>query len=362
MQRMLITITVIALVFVAALVGALAAHWPFWQRAWQWQSAAGSWPAQLPGPTTVLRPATDAVTLRVVVDPRLAAQLAGSDTRLLLLGDSSGRVAAWFTPGMDERSVIDGRGLATGLLAPLYGSLTDERSSLLDRPLALFIPDWRADRRGHITPRQLLWQLSGFEAEVFVPLDPLSARAQLASGPDFARAALATKLAYPPGSHFEETPANAQLLAVVAGVVEQNTFATVLERRLWSQFAAAPATGLLDRRRGMLAAHCCLSAAAADWLRLGLLLANDGRSGERRILPAGFVAQIGVASPVHAGYGLGYRVELAPDGTGTLLILDTAGRQLAIAPRSGRALLWVGAGKAPSGLLSLLSPRGFPMQ
>lgn len=360
MQRVLVTVAVFALVFAALLIGTLAAHWPFWQRAWQWQSATNGWPAQLAGPALALQPSAKPLPLHVLTDARLATRATAGSTDMVMVGDATGRVAAWFAPGNDVYSVVDGRGMTAGLLAPLYGALMMEgHASLLDAPVRDAIVEWRGRARGAMTPRQLLWQLSGLSAGEFAPLNPLNRRAQLASGPDFYRAALHTPLAYPPGSHFEPAPANAQLLALLAEKFDRGSFAQVLQQRLWSRFAGQPAIGMLDHPRGNLAAHCCLRAAAEDWLRLGLLIAADGRAGTTRILPAGYVAQMAASSPVHPGYGFGYRVD--GPANANRLVLETAGRRLSIAPHSGRAVLWVGRGAPPAWLDSLLSPAGFAL-
>jgi CubicO group peptidase (beta-lactamase class C family) len=358
MQRMLVTVAVIALVLASLAVGALAAHWPFWIRGWQWHSAADHWPAQLSGPTVALQASPRAMPLRLVPDARLAPRAGDDPTTLVLVGDASGWAANWSAPSTDIHAPIDGRGLTSALLAPLFGALQQQTGRLLlDEPLRLLLGEWRDDPRGLISPRQLLWEMSGLSAGDFTPLNPFSTRAQLSSGPDFNRAALHVPLAWPPGSHFEPSPANSQLLGLVAGSLEGGGYAQSLQRHLWSQFAEKDATGLLDHRRGDIAAHCCLRAAPLDWLRLGIMLASDGVVGGRRLLPEGYVAQITMASPVHPAYGLGYYLT---DLQGmTILVADTPGRRLAISPHTGRALLWVGEGAPPQWLQELLLPGVF---
>lgn len=354
MQRMLVTVAVIALVLASLAVGALAAHWPFWQRAWQWQQAAEGWPA-LAGPTHTLQPAAAPLALRLAADARLAPPDGDAATRMVLVGDVGGRAAYWAAPGYDVHALVDARDLAPSVLAPLFGALEQRHSTpSLDAPLRVLLEQWAEDPRGDITPRQLLWEMSGLDAGQLRPLNPFSTRAQLASGPDFNRAALDTPLAWPPGSHFEPTPANAQLLSIAAGALDGAGYAHALQQHLWGRFAEHPAVGLLDHRRGNLAAHCCLQAAPVDWLRLGLLLAADGRVGADRILPEGYVAQMTIASPVHPAYGLGYR--LAETSGVVTLSTGTSGRRLAIALQTGRAALWVGEGEPPAWFEALLSP------
>src|SRR6185369_8230111 len=115
-----------------------------------------------------------------------------------------------------------------------------------------------------------------------------------------------------------------QLLALLAARLAGVRYAELVERKLWTQFAAADAVATLDHPRGNMAAHCCLRAAADDWLRLGLLLADGGRIGMRQLLPPGFVDEIARDSPVNPGHGLGYRVANY-SATGRILVLETTG-------------------------------------
>jgi hypothetical protein len=358
MQRMLVTVAVIALVLASLGVGALAAHWPFWHRAWQWHSAADPWPAELAGPTAPLRASAAPMPLRLVTDARLAPRPGDDPAQLILVGDVDGWVAYHGAPTADLNSPVDGRGLTTALLAPLFGALQQHMARpVLDEPVHMRIDEWRDDARGQITPRQLLWEMSGLSAGGFVPLNPFSTRARLASGPDFNRAALQAPLAWPPGSHFEPSPVNAQLLSVLAGTLDGGGYAHALQRHLWGRIAEHDARGLMDHRRGNLAAHCCFSAAPIDWLRLGLLLAADGRLGTERVLPEGYIEQIAMASPVHPAFGLGYQLTGSQDMP--VLRVATAGRRLDISPRTRRAVLWMGEGVPPAWLDELLLPAIF---
>jgi CubicO group peptidase (beta-lactamase class C family) len=354
MQRALIVIVMLALVVVAIATGALAAHWPFWQRAWQWHSAPQGWPAKLGGPTLTLRPAAAPAVLTIAADPSLATLARGTGTSILMVADGAGHVRAFFTPGVDERTPVDGRGLSNALLVLFYGALIQQgRAQLLDEPVGNMIAQWRDDPRGVITPRQLLWQLSGLSGGPYSPLNPFGPLAQVASGPDFQRAVLRTPLRYPPGSHYAASPANAQLLALAAARLTGESYGAAFERLVWSRLAAQPATGLLDRRRGEMAAHCCFTASAGDWLRSGLLLANSDRNRDQQILAPEFLAQVATSSPVNPGQGLEFLVVKGAEHR-QLLQLATTGRLLILAPESGLALFWAGTGEPPAGLTALL--------
>jgi len=353
MQRALVILTVILLVVVSLAIGVVSAHWPFWHRAWQWQSADNGWPAELPGATRVLHGTGDALPLQFRDDASLAAVAATARTQALLVAGADGEVGAWFAPGMSSSAAVDGRGLTALVLTPLFAQLGREHAGLLDKPIGAFLPQWRTDSRGGITSRQLFWQLSGMPAKPFTPLNPFNGRAQLAAGPDFSRAALGWKTNWPPGSHFEESPVNAQLLAMVVARAGESTLVAEMER-LWSQFAADDARVLLDHRGGEAAVHCCMRASLADWIRLGLLIAGDGRGYKVALWEPGYLEQAAVPSPVHEGYGLGFGLQPLPEGH-KLLTATSPGRHLLLIPHTGMALLWVGEGAAPAGLVSLLS-------
>jgi CubicO group peptidase (beta-lactamase class C family) len=354
MQRALIVIVMLALVVVAISAGTLAAHWPFWQRAWQWHSAPAGWPEKLGGPTRTLQPAAMPASLTIAVDPSLATLVQGAGTSLLMVADGTGRTRAYFAPGSDERTEVDGRGLSNALQVVLFGSLIQQgRARLLDEPVGNLLAEWKDDPRGAITPRQLLWQLSGLAGAPFRPLNPFSPLSQVTSGPDFQRAVFRTPLRYPPGSHYAVSPANAQLLALVAARLTGDSYGTALERLVWSRLAAQPARGMLDHRRGDMSAHCCFTASAGDWLRLGILLANSSRDRDQQILPLDFLRQVETSSPVNPGQGLGFERVLGTQGQ-QLLQLATTGRRLLLAPDSGYALFWAGTGEPPAGLEALL--------
>lgn len=357
MQRLLVTLTVTVLVAASLGIGTLAANWPFWRRAWQWHSAAQGvgegWPSALPGPREPLRAGNAARPLQFVADEALASVAMEADTTLLLRASADGAAAGWFASGASADTVVDGRGLSGMALVPLYGVLAANHSGLLDAPIGRWIDAWREDRRGPITLRQLFWQLSGLPAGRAHVLNPFGVSSELASGPDFTRAVLRWRAAWPPGTHFEESPVNAQLLALVASKLEGESYAGLLQRHLWSRIAQADASVLLDHRRGVAAAHCCLEASAADWVRLGLLLAADGAHGDEALWQPGFLKEVATASPVHAGYGLGFELLSTADGD-NLLMVGSAGRRLLIAPASRSVLFWVGAGEPPARLAEIL--------
>lgn len=353
MQRMLVIVAVVILVTVSLGVGSLGAHWPFWQRAWQWHASTTGWPATTTGATAVVHGGAPSLALQYHDEPQLGDVAATGTTHALLRAHVNGEVEAWFAAGYAPRSQVDWRGISSLLLVPLYAQLAGENPGLLDKPAGSMLQVWREDRRGAITPRQFFWQLSGMPEGKWRPLNPFNTRAQLLAGPDFARAALRWQPVWPPGSHFEESAVNAQLLALMAASLDGKSFASLLEQRLWSRAATSDAIAMLDHRRGDMAAHCCVRATIDDWLRLALFIAADGDLGGEKLWEPGFLPEMTAASPVHESQGLGFQLSQSDSGNLTMGIA-TSGRQLLVAPASGTVLLWVGEGEPPPRLSQLL--------
>jgi hypothetical protein len=141
---------------------------------------------------------------------------------------------------------------------------------------------------------------------------------------------------------------------MVIAAVEDERFVDVLERDLWSRVAADEAEMMLDHVRGEAAAHCCMRATVADWVRLALLIAEDGATPVRQLWSQGFLGEITRASPVHEAAGLGMELHSRPQGQ-PLLALRQVGRAVFIDPESRAVLLWVGDGQVPDGLETLLA-------
>ncbi len=320
MQRGVVIVAVILLVTASLAVGALTAHWPFWRRAWAWHEAGTQWPEQLAGPRALLRGGATPRTL-VPATQELAAVASAARTQVLLR-HRGGATEGWTAPGASAATPVDGHGLSVLVLPLLFDALERRHPGLLDQPVGAWLAAWKQDQRGAITPRELLPRIAGGlgARPRFPALNPFASSAQLASGPDFAQAALGVFRPAAPDVPEMLPAAAAQLLASVAAAAGGANLATLLEAELWSRFAADDATLLLDHRRGAPAAHCCLEASAADWLQLGLQLAAvDGANAWPRTWAS-------------------------------------SGRVLVISRDGTAAAFWAGEGSPPSGLEILLDP------
>jgi CubicO group peptidase (beta-lactamase class C family) len=87
------------------------------------------------------------------------------------------------------------------------------------------------------------------------------------------------------GTLFAYASVETQVLGLVLRSAVGRPVTDYLQEKIWEPMGAeADATWLIDRS-GQEATYCCLNAVLRDYARLGLLLAHDGRLGDRQIIP-----------------------------------------------------------------------------
>lgn len=339
MRPVLITVALVLLVAVSLTAGVLAADWPFWRRAWAWHAAAPQAPVRLPGAWARLTSVSGVRDLPLDVDPGVTAavsRLLDDAATVALLVARDDRVLFEYYGGTADADVrFDGGELSTLPLVVLYGAAAERGvGATLDGSVATQLGEWSEDPRGEITARLLLQGLSGLQGANGSLFNPFGRSARLASGPNFERAALSFRTAWPAGSHFAANPADAQLAATVLARAANRPLRDLLHEWVVEPLQFASVNVLLDRHRGSMAAHCCIQARARDWLSLGLLVAQQGALGGRRVYSEQFAQQIERTSPVAPNRGLGLRrIELQGGGHGLLaqgrtrlLLADTGSR------------------------------------
>ena len=109
----------------------------------------------------------------------------------------------------------------------------------------------------------------------------------------------------PAGTRFHYASAETDVLGLVLRGAVNMPLAEYLSTRIWQPMGAeADATWGVDNG-GVETAHCCLSAVARDWLRLGMLLAADGVRDGREIIPRAWVLEATTAERTVPGAGRG---------------------------------------------------------
>ncbi|MEM1231745.1 MAG: serine hydrolase domain-containing protein [Pseudomonadota bacterium] len=176
----------------------------------------------------------------------------------------------------------------------------------LSQPVADFITEWQGTPKAAIELRHLLQMRSGLLPQ------------GRASGPDdvLNRAYLHPRhgeviineypLVDPPGSRYEYANANTELVAVIIERATGVRYGDWLTQQVLIPLGAAGGEIWVNRPGGLGHAGCCILLPAETYLRLGILLLNNGRYGNHQLLDEAFVQAMKTPAPQnpHAGMGL----------------------------------------------------------
>jgi len=162
----------------------------------------------------------------------------------------------------------------------------------IDEPVSNYLGEWQDDPRGKITIRQFLTMSSGLAG-----LDrtrsggPESFVTQLTDGADVYQAALAFPKVAEPDTAFGLNQVDSQILGMVVERATGRAFADYLSEKLWRRIGAGTATLNVDAK-GRARTLCCTRSALSDWLRVGQLIAQQGRWNGEQVVPAAYIAEM----------------------------------------------------------------------
>jgi CubicO group peptidase (beta-lactamase class C family) len=226
-----------------------------------------------------------------------------------------GRIEAQhYFQGNDAATPIVSRSLAKPLTAIAIGRAIElGKIRSLDQPVADFVGEWRDDarddgRRSKILVRHLLDMRSGFlpQAMATKPEDILNL-AYLHPRHDEI-----IVRDYPvvdePGTRYEYNNATSEMVAVLIERATGRRYAEFVSTEILQPLGAAGGQVWVNRPGGMAHSGCCILLPPETWLRLAVLLLDDGVWEGRRLLPAGFVAEMRRGTPQYPYYGLGVYV------------------------------------------------------
>lgn len=238
----------------------------------------------------------------------LKEYLAPRNTQAFMVWHAGKVVMAEYFGGNDAESLVVSRSLSKPMSVIAVGrALKLGYLESLDQPVADFIDEWQGTDKDAITIRQLLQMRSGLEPQRpsldrddimnTAYLHPYHAELIISDYP------LVTK----PGTRYDYANANGEMVAPLIERATGQRYEDWIGREVLSPIGAAGGSIWLNRPEGTAHAGCCALLPAETWLRMSILLMNEGvgPSGEM-LLPAGYVQAMTSATPqnVHAAMGV----------------------------------------------------------
>jgi CubicO group peptidase (beta-lactamase class C family) len=215
-----------------------------------------------------------------------------------------------YSAGIKADTPIISRSLAKPFMAVAIGrALALGKIKSLDEPVATYIPAWQSDPiKSKILIRYLLDNRTGLlpQEPVYGPneirnrsyLDPHHEDILVKDYP----------LTSTPGQRYDYSQANGDLVALVIEKATGRTYAEFLATEVFKPLGAYGGTIWLNRPDGVAHSGCCMQIPAEDFLRLGILLMQDGVWNGQRLLPEGFVTQMRTGTPQFPYAGMGVYV------------------------------------------------------
>ena len=214
--------------------------------------------------------------------------------------------AYWREFGPDD--VTETLSMAKSVLALTFGFAVEDGSiGSIDDPVTAYISEWEGTDKERLTIRHVLHMASGLEHFQFdyrLLQDPYNKAIRLFIGPDMENAILRFDLTEAPGTNFNYNSANTQLLMLILERATGRAYADYVSEKLWRPLGAKPATLWMDRDGGMPKAYAFFQARPRDWLRIGLVIKNEGVVDGRQVVPAEWLALMTTPSPTNPKYGL----------------------------------------------------------
>lgn len=204
-------------------------------------------------------------------------------------------------------TLLNSRSFAKPLTAVAIGRvLALGKIASLDQPVADFIPAWRDDpQKSRMLIRHLLDQRTGFlpQAAAFKPSDILN-RAYLHPRHDEV-IVNDYPLVAQPGTRYDYSNATSEMIAPVIEAATGRSYEEFIGTEVIAKIGGQGGEIWMNRDGGTAHSGCCILLPARDWLRLSVLILDDGKWNGTRLLPAGFVHEMRTGTPQNSRYGLG---------------------------------------------------------
>ena len=215
-----------------------------------------------------------------------------------------------YWPGYDRNFRTDPFSAHKTIMGLLLGAaIADGYIKSVDEFAYKYLPEWANDERRNIRIRDLLTMTSGLH----VPRFGTWTFWRVTLGSDLPETVFGLPAEVPPGTSFQYSNANSQLLGIIIQRATGKRYAQYLSERLWSRIGAQTAYVWLDHQGGIPRTFCCIYTNARSWLHVGKLILNHGRFGSDQVIPEAWIQQMTTPSAANPNYG--YQVWLGSPPT-----------------------------------------------
>jgi CubicO group peptidase (beta-lactamase class C family) len=280
--------------------------------------------------------------------------LARNPTTGLLIARGDTILVERYQYGRNDRHRFTSASMAKTVTAMLIGiAMAEGRIRSLDDPAAAYVPALADTEYGRTSLRHLLQMSSGVRFEENYSGSDDARRLMLETILQEGAGGVAAVRPFNQrhrlgGALFSYSSAETQVLGLVLSNAVGSKVAEYLRQKLWEPMGAeGDATWIIDAA-GQEATYCCLNAVLRDYARLALLLAHDGRLGDKQIIPSEWVREattvpadrpdLSVVWPeAHLGYG--YQTFIINGERRMFALIGVQGQAIYVDPTNGLVLV-----------------------
>lgn len=206
----------------------------------------------------------------------------------------------------DAESLIVGKSMAKMIASIVVGrAIKENYIESLDQPAADFITEWQGTKREQISIRHMLHMAAGFEEFYTLDMSPFSnfTRSYL-SGHNEDILIDGYELINEPGTQYDYSQVVSDLLALLVERATGKAYGQFLSEALIKPIGAQGGEVMMNRPDGLAHAGCCLLLPSESWLRVGILLLNNGVVDGKSLFPDGWMKDYLAPSPANPAMGL----------------------------------------------------------
>jgi CubicO group peptidase (beta-lactamase class C family) len=179
----------------------------------------------------------------------------------------------------------------------------------VDQPAADFITEWKGGTKEPILIRHLLDMRSGFTAQAVSTFERTDLLNRAYLHPRHDEIIIRDMpMVHTPGTEFQYANATAQMIAPIIERATGMRYAAFLSKHVVSPLGGKGGEVWINRPGGMAHSGCCILLPSEDWMRLAVLLLQDGVWEGQRLLPVGYVSDMKTGTAQNPWYGMGVYV------------------------------------------------------
>lgn len=208
--------------------------------------------------------------------------------------------------GNKADSLINSKSLAKPLASILLARAFEQGYfKSLDQSAAEYISEWKGTPKADITIRNIMNMASGLERYYRNTSNPFNSFHQAFLGGKHSEFIInELPLQEPPGTYYDYSQATSELVSVLIERATGQRFEHYLTSELLKPLQAAGGEIWLNRKQGTAHSGCCVLLPSDTWLRLAILMLQNGVWNGERLLPDWWRAEALKGSANNPNFGL----------------------------------------------------------